>query len=103
MVNIGLKRLYLVGKFMPPQRQQSVSRQIHFLESNSRINEIVKRIDDEVLDSLEEGASSRAAREISVNFKKDNLNLVIFDLLVDKVPSKDKIKLLSIYQKVEVN
>lgn len=66
-----------------------------FLESNSSVNEIVKRIDDDVLNSLEEGASSRVAREISVNFKKDSLNLVIFNLIVDKVPSKDKISTLA--------
>ena len=52
-------------------RQQSEFTPDSFLESNSRVIEIVKRIDDEVLDSLEEGASSRVAREISFNFKKD--------------------------------
>lgn len=66
-----------------------------FIESNSSVNEIVKRIDDDVLNSLEEGASSRVAKEISVNFKKDSLNLVIFNLIVDKVPSKEKISTLA--------
>ena len=66
-----------------------------FLESNSRVNEVVRRIDEDDLNSLEEGASSRVAREISVNFKKDSLNLVIFNLIVDKVPNKDKITTLA--------
>lgn len=66
-----------------------------FLESNSRVNEVVRRIDEDNLNSLEEGASSRVAREISTNFKKDSLNLVIFNLIVDKVPNKDKITTLA--------
>ena len=65
------------------------------METNSKVNEIVKRIDDGVLESLEEGASSRTAREISLNYKKDSLNLVIFNLIVDRVPDKNKISTLA--------
>jgi hypothetical protein len=81
--------------FESPSKATKLIKPDSFLDSNSRVNEIVKRIDEEVLDSLEEGASSRVAREISVNFKKDSLNLVIFNLIVDKVPSKDKISTLA--------
>src|SRR3972149_3756775 len=64
-------------------------------ESPSKATEIVKRIDDGVLDSLEEGASSRIAREIRSNFKRDSLNLVIFNLILDRVPDKNKVSTLA--------
>jgi hypothetical protein len=77
--------------FQSPLRATKFLKPDSFLEKHSRANEIVKRIDDEILNSLEEGASSRIAKEISLNFKKDNMNLVIFNLTVDKIPSKNKI------------
>ncbi len=97
--NLGVikKGLTIDGffSFESPSKATKLIKPDSFLDSNSRVNEIVRRIDEEVLDSLEEGASSRVAREISVNFKKDSLNLVIFNLIVDKVPSKDKISTLA--------
>ena len=81
--------------FESPSKATKFIKPDSFLESNSKVNEIVKRIDEKVLDSLEEGASSRIAREISLSFKKDVLNLVIFNLIVDKVPVKNKISTLA--------
>jgi hypothetical protein len=66
-----------------------------FIENNSKIHEIVKRIDDPVLNSLEEGASSRIAREIKNNYRKDKLNIVIFNLMFDKIPDKNRLGTLA--------
>jgi hypothetical protein len=81
--------------FESPSKATKFIKPDSFLEANSKVNEIVKRIDEGVLDSLEEGASSRMAREIGLNFKKGSLNLVIFNLIVDRVPSKNKISTLA--------
>jgi hypothetical protein len=66
-----------------------------FVENNSKVHEIVKRIDESLLDSLEEGASSRIAREIKNNYRKDKLNIVIFNLMFDKIPDKNKLGTLA--------
>lgn len=66
-----------------------------YLQSNTRVKEIVKRIDEKALDSLEEGASARIAKEIKDSYQKDALNLVIFNLIIDKVPDKDKLSTLA--------
>ena len=81
--------------FESPSKATKFIKPDSFLDANSKVNEIVKRIDEGVLDSLEEGASSRMAREIGLNFKKGSLNLVIFNLIVDRVPSKNKISTLA--------
>lgn len=41
-----------------------------YLQNNTRVKEIVKRIDEKTLDSLEEGSSSRSAKEIKDNYQK---------------------------------
>lgn len=66
-----------------------------FLETKSRVNEIVRRVDDKTLESLDAGSASRSAREIRVNFRRGKLNLVIFDLISEKIPSKDKLSTLA--------
>jgi hypothetical protein len=81
--------------FKSPSKATKFIKPDSFLEANSKANEIVKRIDDGVLDSLEEGASSRIAREIRSNFKRDSLNLVIFNLILDRVPDKNKVSTLA--------
>lgn len=81
--------------FETPSKATKFIKPDSFLETNSRVNEIVKRIDDGVLDSLEEGASFRTAKEIRSNYQKNSLNLVIFNLIVDRVPDKNKISTLA--------
>lgn len=81
--------------FVSPSKSTKFLRPDIFLEANSRVNEIVKRIDDRLLDSLERGATSRVAREIRLNFKKDKLNLVIFSLTFDRIPDKNKLSTLA--------
>jgi hypothetical protein len=81
--------------FESPSKATKFIKSDSFLEANSKANEIVKRIDDGVLDSLEEGASSRIAREIRSNFKRGSLNLVIFNLTLDRVPDKNKVSTLA--------
>jgi hypothetical protein len=81
--------------FESPSRATKKIKPDAFLETNSKVNEIVKKIDESGLDYLEEGASSRTAKEISFNFKKGCLNLVIFDLVLDKVPNKNKLSTLA--------
>ncbi len=81
--------------FESPSKATKKIRPDAFLEANSKVNEIVKKIDDSVLDSLEEGSSSRTAREISLSFKEGSLNLVIFNLVLDKVPNKNKLSTLA--------
>src|SRR3989304_1548405 len=81
--------------FMSPSKATKFIKPDSFLEANSKAKEIVKRIDDGVLDSLEEGASSRIARDIRSNFKRDSLNLVIFNLILDRVPDKNKVSTLA--------
>jgi hypothetical protein len=81
--------------FESPSKATKFIKPDAFLETNSNVNEIVKRIDEGVLDSLEEGASSRISREIGLKFKQDALNLVIFNLTLNRVPSKEKISTLA--------
>ncbi|HII86057.1 TPA: hypothetical protein HA273_05760 [Candidatus Bathyarchaeota archaeon] len=81
--------------FESPSKGIKFIRPDSFLETNSRVNEIVKKIDEDVLDSLEEGASSRIAREIGGSYRKGSLNLVLFNLTVDRVPSENKISTLA--------
>jgi|WetSurMetagenome_2_1015567.scaffolds.fasta_scaffold19159_5 hypothetical protein len=91
------KRLSVDGffSFESPSKAIKFIKPDPFLEANSKVKEIVKRIDDNVLSSLEEGSSSRTTREISLSYQKDSLNLVIFNLIMDKLPSKDKIGTLA--------
>jgi len=66
-----------------------------YLQDNTRVKEIVKRIDEKTLDSIEEGSSSRSTKEIKDNYQKNALNLVIFNLILDKVPDKNKLSTLA--------
>lgn len=89
---ISLPNLF---SFESPSRSIRPIKPDPFLDTNSKVNEIVKRIDDELLDSLEEGATSRITREIRSNFKKDKLNLVIFDLIFKEIPNRSKLSTLA--------
>lgn len=48
--------------FESPSKATKAIKPDAFLESNSKVNEIVKRIDEGALNSLEEGASSNSER-----------------------------------------
>jgi hemerythrin superfamily protein len=66
-----------------------------YLENNTRVKEIVKRVTDKDLNSLEEGSSSKIVKEIKKGYQKNGLNLVIFDLRLDEVPDKNKLTTLA--------
>ena len=66
-----------------------------YLENNTRVKEIVKRITDKDLNSLEEGSSSKIVKEIKKGYQKNGLNLVIFNLMLDEVPDKNKLTTLA--------
>lgn len=52
------------------------------------VNEVTKRIDQKVINTLEEEGTTPFVRRIRSNFLPDKLNLAIFDLRFDSVPSK---------------
>ena len=81
--------------FTSPSRGIKPIKPDTYLQNNTKVNEIVKRIDEKALNSLEEGASSRIAKEIKDNYKIDALNLVIFNLILEKVPDKNKLSTLA--------
>lgn len=81
--------------FTSPSRGIKPIKPDAYLQCNTKVNEIVKRIDEKALDALEEGASSRIAKEIKDNYQKNALNLVIFNLILDKVPDKNRLGTLA--------
>ena len=81
--------------FVSPSKATKPLKYDAFVENNSRIHEIVKRVDGPLLDSLETGASSRIARDIKSDYRKNKLNLVIFNLTFDKIPDKNKLGTLA--------
>lgn len=81
--------------FVSPSKATKPLKPDAFVENNSKIHEIVKRVDDKLLDALEEGASSRIAKEIKSSYKRDKLNLVIFNLIFDTIPNKNKLSTLA--------
>jgi hypothetical protein len=58
------------------------------------VNEIVKRIDEKTPLSLESD-SHRFVSDIKSKFMPNSLNLTIFDLAVDRIPTTNHVKLLS--------
>ena len=54
--------------------------------SSSSANEVTKRIDENVLESLESGSATRMTAEIRSQFISGKLNLVIFNLTMDQIP-----------------
>jgi len=81
--------------FSTPTRSIKSSMQKDSLRSDSIINEVVKRVDINFLESLEEGATSRVTREIRASCLTNKLNLVIFDLIFDTVPNETLIRTLA--------
>jgi len=81
--------------FTSPSRGIKTIKSDAYLESKTKVKEIVKRIDDKALNALEEGSSTRIAKEIKENYQKNALNLVIFNLTIDKVPDKNKLGTLA--------
>lgn len=88
------KKLVLPGgfSFETPQRSMTLA------PSNTLtiVNEIPRQIDEETIDSLETGTST-LERDIRSKFLSDVLNLVIFDLKFDSVPSRSAISTISQY------
>lgn len=84
-----------ISSFETPSKSTKFLKPDTYLESETKVNEIVRRIDDDLLNSLEEGASSKIASGIKSNYKRGKLNLVIFDLLFDKIPDKNKLGTLA--------
>ena len=78
--------------FLSPSKATKPLKVDSFVEGNSSIHEIVKRIDEPLLDALETGASSRIAREIKTGYRRGKLNLVIFNLTFDRIPDKNRLK-----------
>ncbi len=81
--------------FTSPSRSIKLIKPDAYLQSNTRVKEIVKKIDEKTLDGLEEGSSTRIAREIKNDYQASALNLVIFNLIIDKVPDKNKLGTLA--------
>lgn len=52
------------------------------------VNEVTRRIDQKVINILEEEGTTPFVRRIRSNFLPDKLNLAIFDLRFDSIPSK---------------
>jgi hypothetical protein len=98
-INLGTikKEITLTNgvSFTSPSRGIKTIKPDAYLESKTRVKEIVKRIDDKALNALEEGSSSRIAKEIKDNYQKNALNLVIFNLIMDKVPDKNRLGTLA--------
>ena len=59
-----------------------------YIKDNTLVNEIPQRVDEQSLELLEAGSSSRKAREIQARYLPNRLNLTIFNLTVDKFPER---------------
>ncbi|MBM5805807.1 MAG: hypothetical protein FJZ49_07105 [Candidatus Verstraetearchaeota archaeon] len=65
------------------------------MEFYSGINEITRRIDERLINFLEERGTTDFISFIRSKFLKDRLNLTIFDLRFDSVPDQNKLKTLT--------
>lgn len=59
------------------------------------VNEITRRINQDVVDGLEEEGTAPFVKRIRSNFLSDKLNLTIFDLTFDSIPSPTCLRTLS--------
>jgi hypothetical protein len=62
----------------------------------SYINEVVKRVFPRTIESIWDG-TDRPARSVKSRFLLNKLNLAIFDLVLDKIPDRDKLRSLTSY------
>ncbi|MCL2134040.1 MAG: hypothetical protein FWH37_00545 [Candidatus Bathyarchaeota archaeon] len=81
--------------FISPSRGIKPTKQHVYLESNTKIKEIIKRIDDKELNALEEGSLSRIVKGIKKKYQKNVLSIVIFDLAFGQIPNKNKLGTLA--------
>ncbi len=59
-----------------------------FIKENSLVNEIVRRVDETTLNSLETGSAPRMAKEIQSLFQPGKMNLTIFNMTMDEFPQR---------------
>jgi len=90
--NISLPNIF---SFETPTRSIKEIIQDRFLHSNLLVNEITRKVDDDFLKTLEEGATSRVTREIKSRFLENRLNLVIFNLIFDQIPEQNLVRTLA--------
>jgi len=89
------KDISIPNAFSLETPSKSIRRFDNLLDSTMTVNEITRKIDNNTLRSLELGAASKITREIRSRFLKDKLNLVIFNLVLDRIPDKNLLDVLS--------
>jgi hypothetical protein len=74
--------------FTTPSKSTKATTSSEYIKENSLVNEVVRQADDRFLASLETGSGYRITKDIQAQCKPNKLNLVIFNLTVDKFPER---------------
>ena len=74
--------------FTTPSKSTKATINSDYIQENSLVNEVVRQVDERFLTSLETGSGYRITRDIQAQCKPNKLNLVIFNLTVDKFPAR---------------